>query len=249
MHLNNIPDKINLDLDIYYNEPYQYNSSMYKIDSYDELNTIINNLTSIILNGCIKLPSELNSNDYLNLTSTSPTPTPTTTTLTTANINIFKLVANNQYDTLKKLLKKKSIDINVQDNDGDTPLHIAVFMSNDLICSLLLKYNANTTIKDKWGQTALHRICFCLDSDKLMKIVKLFIQYSDDLLKYNNFNQTDNFGNTPLHLVLKYLIKNQNSITAENIAIVRKLKIFTNCKITNKDNHSVNDLLNVLKLL
>lgn len=250
MYSNNILNKINLDLDNYYNEPYYYNKPSCKINYDDDLNAIINNLTSIILNGHFSISSSLSSSSSSssNLKSKSKLKSNLISNCNIDSINIFKLIANNQYDNLKILLENNFTNINIQDSDGDTPLHIAVFMCNDLICELLLTHKADITIKDKWGQTALHRICFCLDNTKLIKIIKLFIYYSDDLLKYNNFNQTDIFGNTPLHLILKHLIKNKNLINSENIEVIRKLKIFTNCKISNKDNQTINDLLYILKL-
>jgi serine/threonine protein kinase len=47
------------------------------------------------------------------------------------------------------------VDINKQDNSGDTPLHSAVIVSNDLAIDLLLNYQVITDIKNNHGDTVL----------------------------------------------------------------------------------------------
>lgn len=47
----------------------------------------------------------------------------------------------NNINTLNILLNKKLININTQNNNGDTPLHIAIQTSNIDICKLLVKIN------------------------------------------------------------------------------------------------------------
>ena len=159
---------------------------------------------------------------------------------------MFKLVANNKISEIKKIISTKNI--NIQDNDGDTPLHIAIFMCNSEICKILLDNNANITIKDKWGQCALHRICFCTDNIDIFKIINYFDKYISLKNSVNVFNEIDNYGNTPFHLVLKYLIKNNIDITEYHVKLINKLKKKTDCKIKNNDHYSINDLLKILNL-
>lgn len=163
------------------------------------------------------------------------------------DILIFKLIANTEYDKLKELIQcKKGIkqNLNVQDIDGDTPLHIAIFMCDYKITKLLIENNVNVRIKDKYGQTALHRTCFNFDCADNIKILNLFESIDDD----NNgiFNDVDNFGNTAFHLTLKCMIKNKSQLTVQQFDIINKFKKLTNCKLLNNENQTVDDLLKIL---
>ena len=56
-----------------------------------------------------------------------------------------------------KLLLKKGADPNITNDDGLSPLHVAVNKQNISIVKLLLKYGANPNIKSKlYHQTPLH---------------------------------------------------------------------------------------------
>ena len=46
-------------------------------------------------------------------------------------------------------------DINAQDDDGNTPLHLAVRFSSKRSAKYLLKHGADATIKNKRGQLPL----------------------------------------------------------------------------------------------
>jgi ankyrin repeat protein len=67
---------------------------------------------------------------------------------------LFTLVVNNQKKDLINALKNKKNNINIQDSDGDTPLHIAIFLCNYEIIKILLDNGANTNIKDKYGSNS-----------------------------------------------------------------------------------------------
>lgn len=58
------------------------------------------------------------------------------------------------YDTTEALLKEGA-PVNNRQVDGSTPLHGAAYYSQRLIVELLLRYGADPTIKNKWGNTAL----------------------------------------------------------------------------------------------
>lgn len=161
---------------------------------------------------------------------------------------IFKLIANNNIDKLNDLIDNNTLlDINIQDKDGDTALHIAIFLSNYNACSILIKHNANIFIRDKWGQTPLHRLCFALENKSTIKIIDL-INENQLNNKDNIFNSFDKFNNTPLHLVIKYLIKNKIKLNKNILFILHKLISLTNIKLVNNDGLSCKNLLTKLNI-
>lgn len=168
---------------------------------------------------------------------------------------IFKLIANDNIDKLIKLLANNHnnlYNINAQDNDGDTALHIAIFLSNYDACKVLMQYNANIYIKDKWGQTPLHRTCFALENKNIIKIIELINQKQKYFLcvegSDNIFNNCDKFNNTSLHLVIKYILKNKIKLNKNILAVLHKLISLTDIEIKNDEGLSCNDLLNMLPL-
>lgn len=259
----NFVNKINTNLDNYYVNPYRYKfinkvnlNDDYIIDKTDDIDTIIQTLTSIIMsNKSIKTNTDyLTNNDEINLESDISDDLKLNKTQNkiqnqTPSQILFKLIANNNITQLKSILKNNYININIQDEDGDTPLHISVFLSNYKACEILLLNNASINLKDKWGQIPIHRICFSTQEEEMIKIINLFDKYQIKLnLKSNIFNYVDNLGNTPLHLVLNYFIKNDTKINNNQLKIIKKLKSLTDIKIKNKDNCTIIDLLNILNL-
>jgi len=154
---------------------------------------------------------------------------------------LFTLVVNNQKKNLVYQLKKNNNNINIQDKDGDTPLHIAIFLCNYEIIKILLDYGADATIKDKWGQTSIHRLYFGIKEDDIIKIIKLL----ED--RNINFCDIDNFGNTILHITLKQIIKFKTPLTVKHKIFINKLKSLIPNNIKNNDNYSITELLEIIK--
>ena len=155
---------------------------------------------------------------------------------------LFKLIANQDKNKITNLINNKiksnpKIDINMQDNDGDSPLHIAIFLANYDIIKILLDNNANVNLVDKWGQTPIHRLYFCLNNTNLLKILELLINYKC------NFHKQDVNGNTILHLTLKQLIKLNIKINNILKKFVLKLKFLIPNNIKNNENITITDLL------
>ncbi len=223
---------IDTTLDDYYINPYQYihkdyYTPIYKTSDATELANIINNLTTKAINTNKKNQFQTDN---------------------TFNPLVFKHIANNNYSNLQILIKNdKNININQQDKDGDTPLHIAIFLANTKITKFLLENNADPILIDKWGQTPLHRICFCMNNPNTIEIIELFIQ-KDKIESLDIFNIQDNNGNTILHLVLKHIIKNKTAINQNHQLIINKLKLLTNHKLKNYDGQNIFELLNQIIL-
>jgi len=237
--------------DDYYLNPYkciylnnnQKNLFLTNIESDKNINLIIKTLTSIIMfnNDNLLENNIFNTNDIESKTKIDQTDQ-------TDKFIIFKFVANNQINELNIFLNKNNTNINIQDNDGDTALHIAIFLSNYNACNILMNSCADIFIKDKWGQIPLHRICFTLKDKNTLKIVDLMIKYQNNKKNKNIFNYLDKYNNTPLHLVIKYILKNDIIINKYILSIINKLIELTNINLINNDGLSIKDLINMLNL-
>ncbi len=223
--------QIDTSIDNYYENPYKFNITNYNNlinvdinDTHNNLNYIVKSLTSIIMT---------NSNNTLNQNDN----------FKKFDNTLFKLIASNKINEFQKIIKFH--DCNQQDQDGDTPMHIAMFLCNYEAIKILIDNNADLFIKDKWGQISTHRICFCLDDDNLLKIIDLILIKQCEY-NLNVFNIQDNLGNTPFHLILKYIIKNNIKINLKHRTIFLKLTKITNNDIKNKFNETILTLLSFL---
>ena len=119
---------------------------------------------------------------------------------TTQNNNSKILLAAVRYgdETLVQLLLYYSADINWQDANHNTALHVAISHRNIQVAQLLLDRGADVTIQDKNGNTALH---FAVASNDI-ELVKLLIIYQahPDAPNYN--------GATPVHWACNKNYKN-----------------------------------------
>lgn len=237
--------------DDYYLNPYKYidvnnKQQLTYINPNKNLNLIIKTLTSIIMSN--NTNDEFVDNNFVMSNNLNKlTDTSKSKNIYDDEFIIFKFIANNNIRELKELLSKNNSNSNsnIQDKDGDTPLHIAIFMSNYDACKILVNHGANVFIKDKWGQIPLHRICFTLKNKNTLKIINLFSECNKDT---NIFNNVDKYNNTPLHLVLKYILKNNISISKDILSIIQKMLKFTKPNIINDDGLGVKDLIDMVNL-
>ena len=83
------------------------------------------------------------------------------------------------------------ININAQDDIGETALHVAVDQNNYEMVELLLRHKANPNVANNVGNTALH---VALIYNVQLKIIKLLSQYG------SNFEKENDAGDTPINL-------------------------------------------------
>lgn len=62
---------------------------------------------------------------------------------------------NDRYTKIVKLLLRMGANVNLQDDDGETPIQIAVRYEMDYIVKLLLHHNADILIRSKYNKVAL----------------------------------------------------------------------------------------------
>jgi ankyrin repeat protein len=255
---NNFKGHINTSWDDYYLNPYRYNISnelseeITNVSSPNSISLVnlINNLTNKALGKDKKLNNNIN-----NKTDNSIITNNFEQNEKKFNPILFKLIANDNTVQLENLLKNKSysFNINEQDKDGDTPLHISVFLSNINAIKILIYYGADIYILDKWGQTSLHRICFSMEEAKSLDILNIFIKQNNKEIKNNKlnkniFNIQDNYGNTPCHLVLKHIIKNKTILNKNYKLLIKKIIEKTSKKLSNADGYTIDDLVKNINL-
>lgn len=103
------------------------------------------------------------------------------------------------YENFEEWLEEKSVDPNECDENGMTPLHhitsqlfdMSTVINTDFnIIKLLLRYNANPNIQDRWGRTPI--MCFDPDSVKYSNVYPVF----DILREVTDLTLVDNDGET-----------------------------------------------------
>lgn len=217
---------INLSLDEFYIKPFGFNNNIINSDDVNIFTRINNRSQRTIIKDEIVVSTNNNFNSI-----------------------IFKFIANNEHKQLINVIKSTTnININEQDKDGDTALHIAVFLCNINAIKILLNANANLLIKDKWGQTPLHRICFCLDNIKINILFNIIHKFA---LKHklNLLNIQDNYGNTVCHLILKHILQNNPQLYTVYNIFIKQIINLTDIKIKNTDNETIISLVDEIKCL
>ncbi|CAB0043604.1 unnamed protein product [Trichogramma brassicae] len=95
----------------------------------------------------------------------------------------------------------QTVQVNARDNEGKSPLHLALSRGCQNLAELLLRRGTDLTLADEDGLTPLHHECNRFGDDNL---TEMLFDISDESNQLMQVNARDNFGNTPLHLALNH---------------------------------------------
>ncbi|XP_023316094.1 ankyrin-1-like [Trichogramma pretiosum] len=141
----------------------------------------------------------------------------------------------------------KTVDVNVRDDLGKTPLHLALSGRHRSLVQFLLRYGANPTTPDAEGLTPLHIICKGKRDD--YNLAKMLFEMSKDQFRPIQVDARDKLGFTPLHealtnghknLVQFLLRKSANPNLANNMDELTPLHVL--CR-NNRDYYELAEIL------
>jgi ankyrin repeat protein len=134
--------------------------------------------------------------------------------------NYCKYINTTPLEVYRYLIETKGCDVNVQDDDNDTPFHYAIrcFDPNDggnitVLTYLLAQTNINVNTKGYNGNTLLHYACFEINT-LTIDIFKLLIERLGA-----GVNAQDDYKHTPIHIALGLF----NSNNGGDIAVLTYL--------------------------
>lgn len=111
-------------------------------------------------------------------------------------------IDSEQFRTAVAMIDRKTI--NMQDNAGNTALHLALRFGNVENARVLLDHGANASLANEFGETPWHWL-ISLEDDDIRDISDLMLDYTDGLSSFalarnSNVNQFSiAHGGTPLH--------------------------------------------------
>ncbi len=131
-------------------------------------------------------------------------------------------IAGNQSLAQQLLLRGASINLRTRDNYNYSPLQLALLQRNLKMIEFLLKNQANPSLHNAAGDTALHTVLRVPDLAMQKKELRLLAKYNAD------FNAPNNNGGSILHLIVRlnnkpllaYLVKNYKkrlNVNLENL--------------------------------
>ncbi|XP_023315887.1 uncharacterized protein LOC111693923 [Trichogramma pretiosum] len=108
-------------------------------------------------------------------------------------------------DTFFKICdeKRQTVQVDVRDKSGQTPLHLALERIKEKEAELLLRRGANPNLANEDGSTPLHLICTRYDENDF---VETFFKIIDDKHQPLEVNARDKWGRTPLEYAVERLL-------------------------------------------
>ena len=106
-----------------------------------------------------------------------------------APISVHEAVIDNQVDVLRRLYVEGA-DLNARNEQGLTPLHIAIALERDSLTRHLLEWEADPNRADPYGSSPLHMAA----SRDMRTVARLLIRHGADLAA------TDDNGYTPAEI-------------------------------------------------
>ena len=130
---------------------------------------------------------------------------------------LFDAIGRGDFVTFCEIIKGNVLLINLQNSEGDTPLHLAIIKNNmDMIKVLLENDSINVNLKNHQGNTPLH-----------LAVMKDNASIIDELLKKDNIdvNLKNNSDNTPLQL----MIQNRRHLLVDMLLKKEELDVNLGC--------------------
>jgi ankyrin repeat protein len=118
--------------------------------------------------------------------------------------NYYKYINSTPLEMYRYLIETKGCKVDLQNYDGDTPLHFALDCFNPNYCDmsavnyLLNHKDVNFDVKGRDEFSLLHSVCHNM-SFLSFDVLKLLIE-----IKSCDVNLQNSFGNTPIHYALCY---------------------------------------------
>lgn len=145
------------------------------------------------------------------------------------NYTLIGAIETGNMERVKKLLNEDNEIhnyINEKDDEGNTPLHYAIYYDNLELIELLLKQkNIKVNAKNEKGFAPLH-IVILGNSINSLNILEYLLDNGA------NINVQDKNGHTPLHVAIS-----QNDIEVIEMLLERRIKINTQTKVGNTAMH------------
>ena len=121
--------------------------------------------------------------------------------------------ASNQVEVISYLVKEAKLDTNVQDEDGNTPLHLSVVNGHTEATNAILSHGADDSICNKKGEPALH-LAIKLGSQGI-KVLSDFVKHPKVNLLVRGFHNSTAF----------HIIAMTNNVKALNLLYSRLREI------------------------
>ncbi|XP_014233514.2 ankyrin-1-like [Trichogramma pretiosum] len=113
-------------------------------------------------------------------------------------------------------VKHQTVQVDAQDNEGWTPLLVAIYQGNINLVECLLRRGARPNLADNKKITPLHAICKRKNGDD--GLLKRFFEINDELNQLVEVDAKNEEGSTPLHLALSHACKKMNQLLLQRHA-------------------------------